>query len=354
MNKAFLGIAVAAVVLVGVMLLRGGGEGARTPPPDAKQPVPASSSKNSSDIVLSIVPGAKREAAVVPVLGKVSPLISEIRTARDYKPIFDRLRALGTPTAEERYVLATMLARCAKVTDRKEQPSPYKVDTESKERFAASLSPKAPNRDKRLAAFDLAMRDNCAGFEGIAATEQEIRELIKRAAAEGDPKAQASELTREVDDARRNEKGEVDYMKIAAISDDQIERFKRIVGSGDARALVDVIQVFGWNANVHLRGPDDAPIDSMTLYYAATLAACDLGYPCGPDSPIVAGGCAFQGQCDSADYRDYVLFYQLPPGNAQLVTQYQQQLLRVIRDGDWSYFTFQRGPSPNAVIFRRQ
>jgi len=353
MMKKVLGLLLAVAILGVLMLFRGGGDGLRPEAAESskKQASIAPAGKASSDIVLSIAPGLKRAPA--PQDSRVSPLIREVRTARDLKPIYDRLKALPNPSPEEAYVLATMLEACAKVTDRKGKPNEPLNFEESKARFVASLSPKAPNRDKRIAAFDAALRGGCAGFEGVETTEQGIRDLLAHAAAGGDPKAQARLLAKEVEDARRDAKGEIDWNRPVSISDDQIERFKRIVASGDPRALVDVIGAIGWNADVHLRGPDEAPINNQLLYYASTLAACELGYPCGTESATVAGACAFNGQCDSADYRDYLLFYELAPGNAQLVMQYQAQLLRVIREGDWSYFTFQRGPAPITAIVSR-
>lgn len=358
MKKPILRIAVAAVAGIFVIwvLLRAP-EGSRTllRGADPAQTPQVTTGKASSEVVLSIGPGVKRSSVPPPTSNKASPLILELRASPDnFKPIFDRLKALTNPSAEESYVLATMLEACAKVTDRKDnQPEPLKVE-EAKARFAASLSPKAPHREKRIAAFDKALRSGCKGFEGVETTMKTIRDLLERSAAAGEPKAQARLLNREIDDARRDEKGNPDWNKPVSISDEQIERLKRIVVSGDPRALVDSVTVLmAWNADVHLRSPDEAPIDPQLLYHASTLAACDLGYPCGPDSPQVAGGCAFSGRCDAADYRDYVLFYELPPGNAQLVMQYHAQLLRVIQTQDWSYFTFQRGPAPGTAAFRR-
>jgi hypothetical protein len=353
-NKALVGLGAAAGVLIVMMVLRDGADGPHKMDADAAkaQSAPAGAGNTSSDLVLSIVPGAKREQSPAPPASKVSPLLKEMRAATDYRPIYERLKALPNPTAEELYVLASMLGACAKVTDRKARPQDMRAD-DSKEMFAASLSPKVPNRDKRIAAYEKSFRNPCGDFGGIETTENAVREMLARAAAAGDAKAQTRLLGLELDDTRRGADGEVDWSKPTSMTDEQIERFKRIVASGDPRALVDVTSLIMFNSNVHLRGPDEAPIDNQLLYYGATLAACELGYPCGPDSPYLTGGCAFQGRCDSTDYRDYLLFYELAPGNAQLAMQYQTQLLRVIRDGDWSYFTFHRGPSPIAAIIRR-
>ncbi len=345
---ALLALAVCVSVVAVIMMTQGGSKSSLSFSVDSPAPAAADAKvRSSSESVLTIAPGLKRTSAVPSLPSRFSPLMQEARTVKSYKGLYDRIRANPSPTAEESYLLAVILQTCANVTDRKaNDPNRGKPGEGAKERFAAALSPKAPNREKRIAAFESTMRNPCVGLEGLETTEKEIVLEMERAAAAGDAKAQAFLLTRELREARRNAKGGIDYSQLVTVSDAQIDTFRKIVASGDPRALVDVISVFNWNASVHLRGPDEAPIDMMSLYYAATLTACDLGYPCGPDSTYLAASCAQQGQCDAADYRDYLLFYQLAPGNAQTVMQYQAQLSRVIRDGDWSFFTFQPGPTP--------
>ena len=348
MNKALVGIAVAAAVLAGVMMLRDSTDASK---PMAGEPkARAVPGKTSSEVVLSISPGVGRDGkAATP--GKISPLRNEVRTARDFKPIYERLKVLPNPSPEETYYLAYILESCARDKDLPGPPRTFKVD-EAKARFAASLSPRAPDREKRLAAFDRAMQTGCEGFGDVLTTRKEIRDLLERAAAAGEPKAQARLLSYELQGPRLDAPG-APPAKPDPITDEQIARMKSIVASGDPGVLVDVtLMLMFRNEDMHLRDPDEAPIDNQLLHQAALLAACELGYPCDANSRRMAHACAFSGYCDAADYRDYVLFYELSPGTAQRAMLYQAQLLRAVREGDWSYFTFQRGPAPANAVFQ--
>ena len=349
MNKPLVGMAVAIVVLVVAISLRGTKEEGTSRLGTMSGNQAARQGKASSDVVLSIAPGAARREA--PRLqNRASALVREMRTASTFRPIFDRLRARSDLNPEERYVLAMLLEACANIPERKVARVPFD-EKAAKARFAAALPPGVPDREKRLAAFDKAMGNRCGDFAEVNATKREIDELYKASAEAGEPKAQAQVLLGEIRDARRDAKGEVDTNKTVSITDDQIERWKRIVASGDPRAMLDVILLFNWNADMHLRSPDETAIDGTLLYQAATLVACDLGYPCGPDSPQLASACVFQGKCDSADYRDHLFFYVLAPGDSQRAMQYQAELQRVIQGGDWSFFSFHRGPSPINAAF---
>jgi hypothetical protein len=63
-------------------------------------------------------------------------------------------------------------------------------------------------------------------------------------------------------------------------------------------------------------------------------------------------GCALNGECDAADYRDYVFFYSAAPGSAQRIEEYRSHLLAAIDRGDWSFFTFAPGPAPGLAGFQ--
>ena len=350
MRRMLPGVVVAAALIILFLVYRGGpGDVSTASGPGASMADGKSTGRQSSEAVLSIAPGAKRTPSQVPK-ASVSPLMQEYASQR-FKDLYTRLRSSSSPSPEEKFVLARILERCAKIIDRN---TPDRQTTRmdqkvERERFVASLSGKDPNREKRIAAYDKAMIDPCAGLDGITSTDKEIRELLASAAASGDPKARAVILTLDMREARRTPEG-YDYSRQVWLSDAQVEEVKAIMMSGDPRALVDVVELFDWLAGNQLRGPDDAPIDGMVLHYAATLAACDLGYPCGPDQIHVVQGCAVRGQCDAADYRDYILYYGLSPGMSQQVMQVQSQLVEVARSGNWHTFTIYRGPSPFSAI----
>ena len=349
--KAALGILFAAALLAVVVLLRGN-------PIDLSRGADAGSANRnaprpSSEVVLSIEPGARRgvSPATTPASAPaLSPLMQEYAKRREYKTLYDGLKALTARTPEQTYVLAQILDNCANVTDRKPpRRSGWKLGgPEARARFAASLAPRDPGREKRLAAFDRINVDPCAGIEGIEATDREIRALFEQAAAT-DPKAKAALLVRDLEADSRDG-------RMPSVSDAQRETIRQVMASGDPRALVDIVSVFGLQlADLTMRtGPDEAPLDYSALHGAATLAACELGYPCGPDSRFLLEACALSGHCDAANYRDYWFYYYSSPSTSQLTSEYHLHLMRVIRSGDWSYFTFHRGAAPMWAPFERR
>ena len=310
----------------------------------------ATGGKLSSEAVLSVAPGAGA-TATNGAAPSITPLMVEFAKRREYKPIYDQLRAKDKRSGEEDYVLAEILDNCATVTDRTPpRRSGWKLGgDEARSRFVASLGTH-PQREKRIAAFDRMNVDPCAGFESVSVTQKEIRDLLAQSAAAGDAKGKAALLWKELQlDTRAA--GDP-----AEVTDAQLATIKEVLAARDPRALVDVINIFSHHlSNLSLRvGSDQDPADYYSLHGAATLAACDLGYPCGPDARTLLQSCAFQGQCDAASYRDYLFFYGLPPSSSQLTVEYHRQLMRGIQQGDWSYFTFNRGPAPFFAPFERR
>ena len=105
--------------------------------------------------------------------------------------------------------------------------------------------------------------------------------------------------------------------------------------------------------NLTLRtGPEQATLDWSAFNQAAHFMACDLGMACGRDAPELAYACAVHGHCGAADYREYAHLYMVTANTAQAIQQYYEQLYRA-RAGDWSYFTFHRGPSPRTAMQAR-
>jgi hypothetical protein len=279
--------------------------------------------------------------------------MAEFGKRRDYKALHDRIKASSAPSAEELYVLASIMERCAILPGRSTpRAAEWRLGgQESLDKFVAALPAKAANRDKRIAAFSKLNHDPCAGLEGLKATEAEIDALLQRAAQAGDAKAQARLFTRSVE--RHMAKQPSNFLEV---SDEDVAAIRRVMGSSDPNAIVDLVTALGYSyGNLSLRtGPDQEPVDFMALMFASHLAACDLGYPCGPDAPWLAQACAFSNQCDAASYRDHLFFYGSSPVTSQLASEYHHHLMRVIRDGDWSYFTLHRGPSPAFAPFQRR
>jgi len=314
------------------------------------------SKKTSTEAVLSIAPSVRPALASV-VKNGVTPLMREYYDSKNDQAIYKRLMAKETRTAEEEYVLGAILDRCADVTDRKENEKRsrnWKLGgDDARARFVASLSPRAPNRDQRIKAFDAINFDECEGMDAVKTTRRNILDLFEQSAAKGDPKAQIAAIRLSLDEQRRDAKGEADYTVTTKMTDAQIATWKGVFGSGDPRAIVDAVELLSFNSSMHLRGPDEAPIDFFALWNASRLVACDLGSNCGPDNRNLLQACAMQGQCDAADMRDYILFYGSTPSMSQLAIQYQARLTDVIQRGDWSYFTVVPGPAPGLAAFQR-
>jgi hypothetical protein len=132
-----------------------------------------------------------------------------------------------------------------------------------------------------------------------------------------------------------------------AIGAAQIEDLKHAAESGDPYALVIAAETLdGPFTNMSLQSTlDGRPVDSNAFGTAATLLACDAGYPCGPDTRTIQFGCAYLGRCDAQSLREYQFFYGLSPDSSQRVAEYEAMLTRAVRDHDWTSFTFHPGPA---------
>ncbi|QJR10712.1 hypothetical protein DSM104443_01780 [Usitatibacter rugosus] len=346
-------VVVAAAIALGVVIYRGGAAGNRPDAASSGASSPGSVSgrngKLSTDAVLSIAPGTGAKQAPKRVL---SPTLQEYANAKSYGALYQRINASTTRTPEEQWMLAQMLERCAKSKERpREGPRWALGGDDAKARFAASLSPKDPDREKRLAAFEQINSDLCSGVGDVEVTDAEIDKLYELGAAGGDPKARAGQVRRDLMRQGQGPDGKYrfDPTKMPTITDTQVDTLKQSFASGDPYAMQAAVSTFGFPMqNLSLRvGADELPINANALYNAATLAACDYGYPCGPDSRQLLQACAMQGQCGATDYREYVFFYGSSPATSQLIGAYNVALANAARTGDWSYFTFHRGPPPN-------
>jgi hypothetical protein len=306
----------------------------------------------SSEAVLAIAPGVARQSPAKPKYVR-SVLSEEVAVAKAWKPIFERLRAKTGRTAEEDRFLGEILERCAKIAGRKDdQVTRYVMGTEeSKQRFIASLSQKDPNRDKRIAAFDKINIDVCEGLKSVDTTETEIRALYESAGRGGNLVGRVRAINYDIENSAKRPDGSADWFR-RSITDSQIEDLKQILASEDPRAFVEAARIMLWPlSNLSLRaGPNELPIDSSAFIGAAMLLGCDLGEQCDTSSRNMMSACAMRGLCDSADYRDYLFFYQQNPHSSQLTGEYYSALQRA-RSGDWSYFTFHRGPAPSIAPY---
>lgn len=351
-------IAVVALVALGVVIYRGGAIDNRSDGSSSSTArtggAASTGGKLSTDAVLNIAPGSGTRQAPKRTL---NPSLQEYANAKAYGPLYQRLKAADSRTPEEQWMLAKILERCAKNTDNPRQNPRWALGgEESKARFVASLSDKDPNRDRRIAAFEKINVDTCAGISDVEVSDKDIYKLIETGAAGGDPKSRAALVEKDLMNQMRGPDGKIKWEpgKMPTISDAQIETVKQVFASGDPYAMQDALRVFSFPLqNLSLRtGPNELPVDMSAWYGAVDLLTCDFGRPCGPDSQQLLQGCAMQGRCDASDTREYMFFYTASPSASQRIGEYNIALAEAARTGNWSYFTFHRGPAPSMAGYQ--
>lgn len=351
MKTIVVSLALAAGMLAMVIVLRGGVD-LREPPPEESRGSVRVTQRQAPDVVLAIKPGASRAAEQRPAAAgfAISPVAQELRDAKSLKPLHDRLAAAASRTPEEAYVLAEILNRCARVTDRaRDTRRTPDEKARAREQFLATISEKDSNRAARIAAYDAAYVDRCAGIEAVT-TEAAIRELLRQAADAGDAKARARLVEKEVwTQLAMNEDAAPRRMaNRPAITDAQLAALRQAVESHDVGAFMIAGRVFSSTlADLTVRaGPDERSVEGRLLQDAWLLAACELGTSCGRESGRLLYACAMNGECGAADVREYLFFYAHSPQQSQQVNEYAAALVRAARSGDWSYFTLHRGAPP--------
>lgn len=353
MKKAVFGIAAAAAILGVVMLLRGGTvDTSASKVPVSLKDDAKSAGRQPTELVLAISPGAPSTRSASPPAAKLSPLMLEYDSAKSAKPLHDRLSQAANRTPEENYVLAAILANCARVGDRL-PPRSRIFGEDSRKQFESSVSAKDPNRAKRLAAFDRVASDRCKGFESVVTTPAMIRELLEKAAASGEAKARARLVEMDIWAPLLQPDGSIVRTRetVLRVSEAQLAAMREAAQSNDPYALMAVGRVLASTmGDVVIRvGPEERPIDPHAFHDAWALAACDAGHDCGPNHGALLQACMGNGYCDARDLREHLFFYGNSPQQSQLIAEYQQQITRAIRSGDWGYFAFTRAsPTPGS------
>src|SRR5258706_749302 len=129
----------------------------------------------------------------------------------------------------------------------------------------------------------------CQGFEGLVIDSRQILVLLQEAARQGEPHARARMLL---------------FRDIAAPKADAIAQIPELLATGDPAVVRDV-GAFLARGEVSVRY-GNVSVDAGTAAIAWELAACDLGYPCGPFSRMMLWQCAFKGYCDADRYDEAV------------------------------------------------
>jgi hypothetical protein len=350
---------VAAVIAAGILLRHAGDESAPSSADGRHQDATSRAAKGSltPEAVLSIAPRSRQSGAPAPQARKLPPALREYREAKSYVAIYAKLSKSTARTAEEQWMLADMLQRCAKIAENEPDRFPrWKMGgPEARTRYVASLAPNDPDRDKRITAFDEINYDACADIANVETTRKDIRALLEAGAAGGDPKARAALVQQDIDDQRRGPDGKMVFGpdNTPRITDANVETLKQAIGSGDPYAIRSAMSTLMGNyQNMSLRDDQDRPLDGMAAFMAGALVGCDYGFPCGADSSWVQNGCALAGHCDANNLRDYLMYYAASPSSSQMIATYEAAIRNAVGNNDWSFFHFYPGPTPATAAYQ--
>jgi len=175
----------------------------------------------------------------------------------------------------------------------------------------------------------------------MASFREEARSLLAAAVAEGDPKALAQRTAQDVLRTARGPGG-------PSISDEQLDRLRMAVSSGDAAAmeLAGTALSNAFRDLVIEEVAQGRPLEYRAAREAWRLLGCELGSECGPGNLTILSGCAHEGRCDATTLPDRVHFYDVSPAEAQLIDRYRRVFRSIAERGDWSGLRFSRGPNP--------
>lgn len=233
--------------------------------------------------------------------GHPQPAVAErFIQAADFRGFVERYRGnLDDP--ETAYFVSQALEECALA-----RPAAASTAAEDAEGWA------------RLAAAD-ALVAPCRGFDAVAIDPHEIFSLLTRAAAAGEPRAAARMLL---------------FRDIAAPKADVLPALPALLATRDPSVVRDVGAFLSRGESAGRYGDEEFAVDAAAI--AWELAACDLGYACGPTSRLALLHCAFDGRCESERYDDALARHEA----AELMTEAQilrGGILRALRDYDWRW-----------------
>jgi hypothetical protein len=185
----------------------------------------------------------------------------------------------------------------------------------------AALRPPAADREVSWSALAAAaeLLQPCRGFDGLAIAPTEIVALLDRAARRGEPHAVARMLL---------------FRDIAAPKDDVIGALPMLLATRDPAVVRDVGAFLSKGESVLRLGAEEVPAPTAAI--AWELAACDLGYACGPASRLMLSLCAFDGLCGDGRYEDALARHE----QREMMERAQRLrggILRALRDHDWAW-----------------
>ncbi|HET6265684.1 MAG TPA: hypothetical protein VFD95_12540 [Usitatibacter sp.] len=164
----------------------------------------------------------------------------------------------------------------------------------------------------------------CRGFDGLTIDSRDILALLQEAARHGEPHARARMLS---------------FRDIAAPKLDVMAEIPGLLATGDPQVIRDV-GAFLTRGEESL-GYGGEEVDAPSAAIAWELAACDMGFPCGPMSRLVLASCAFRGHCDEYRY-DAAVARDEDPSRMALAQRLRVELVRALRRQDWGWLGLDR------------
>ena len=256
----------------------------------------------------------------VPPGGEGQPLGNSVapKAARNFAAWLAPTRS---PTIADRFLLAADLRGFVeRHLDSVDDPETAYYVSQALEECSVLPSPAgdAGGHWAELAA-SAALAGPCLGFDGRPIEPREIVGLLSAAATRGEPHAIARMLL---------------FRDIAAPKSDVMESIPWLLATRDPAVIRDVGAFLSKGEAAWRYGAEEVPAPIAAI--AWELAACDLGYSCGPASRLVLAQCAFGGRCDAGDYEDALMRYE--PANLMGEAQRLRiGILRALREHDWSW-----------------
>jgi len=320
----------------------------------SSRPRPASNALGMRDMLridprAGSIDAARDKVATRPM----SVALQAFRDRKNYPALLEQLKA-GEQSAESLWLQAKIVGECAKRPRDNAAQKNFRIPTpeEERERFMRRLAPEDPQRSRRIAAFETISNKPCGALSEITKTHDEIYEMFKLAAAGGDPRARAEMIWQEQLKGMLEARNKGLSFPKFEVSDEQFQTMKELLASQDP----DVVTILGGHLGGWMDGGalvldrSGAPVNSRAFGQAWYMVACDLGADCGSNSRELLSACAHSGECDAGNLVDYTYFYGASLYHAQLIDQYRQTLLTMIRSGDFSQFRIVRGASPPPAV----
>lgn len=261
-------------------------------------------------------------------LAKLSPLMQAYVERKNLPDVFRQAQALPE-SGEAAFIKAEILALCATPTDAAAGPPRTSFD-ERRKSFVAALPVNHPDNTMRINAFEIVNQDRCGDLKNMRITKAEIAALYDKASETKDATALARDLNCELSNTSDPAKN---GSRALSITPEQFARLQQTMRSKSPAAIRVGVGMLG---NTYRNGSisvGDRLADSQALHHTANLLACHYGDDC---SGFALRACARDGKCATANYEDYLAFYDLSPNAAQRVEEYRAEFTRMIESGDFS------------------